>query len=109
MNQEELLLTDQQIGEAAYKHNPKYAGGVLEWTRKPDADLQIAKDQLAKVLNHLPELAKEAGYVKLAQSQSLDVTAIMNSASTIPLHLRIIEAVFEQGWRKVEGDNTPKR
>ncbi len=41
----ERLLSNEEISKVAYKHNPTYKGSGLEYTRKPNADREIAKAQ----------------------------------------------------------------
>lgn len=44
--QDKLLLTPEQISDAAYRRNELFEeGSVLEYTRRPDADEAIAKAQ----------------------------------------------------------------
>ena len=46
LGEDSRLLTDVEIGKAAYKYNEMFKGGVFEYTRKRDADKAIAQAQL---------------------------------------------------------------
>lgn len=41
-------------------------------------------------------------YVQLAEDQSCDLSSLVNSGSSIPLHFRTFDLMLKAGWRRVE-------
>ncbi len=80
---------------------------IISWQFTKDYWLEDATQILALIKEALPELAKEAGYVKLAEDQTIDIPDGVFFSKEAKACGFTKRSFIEAGWRKVDASKLP--